>query len=96
MMCVPTHHVVSVTVLSRSRVSLLSEVSQQTLRNRPSSCQVKTAVSSDCKTASSSTCTSARHHVETLDSTAHTRAPPHVRRGHLDDDDDADPLFSLL
>lgn len=77
-------------------LSFLSEVSQQTVRNNPSSYQIKAAAaaaaaaSSDCGTASSSTCTSARRRVETLDSTARMRAQLHVRREHLDDDDDDD------
>lgn len=77
--------------------SFLSEVRQQTVRNNPSSYQIKAAAaSSDCGTASSSTCTSARRRVETLDSTARMRAQPHVRREHLDDDDDDDEASDFV
>ena len=69
--------------------SLPSEVSQQTARNDPSSYQIKAAASSDCETASSSTCTSARRRAETLDSTARTRPRLHVR-------DDADACCFCL
>lgn len=72
-------------------VSFLSEVSQQTARNNPSSYQIKAAAaaSSSCAMASSSTCTSARRRVETLDSTARTRPQLHVRPTHLDHGDGA-------
>ena len=71
--------------------SLPSEVSQQTARNDPSSYQIKAAAAlSDCETASSSTCTSARRRAETLDSTARTRPRLHVR------DDDADACFVYI
>lgn len=95
-------------LLSVFSVSFLFEVSQQTVRSSPSSFQIKAVVfvvalavalamaaASGCGTASSFTCTSARRHVETLDSTAPTRPQLHVRRTHLDDGDNDDTDYFL-
>lgn len=95
-------------VFCQMSFSFLFEVSQQTVRNNPSSYQIKAVAaavvvvvaSSDCRMASSFTCMSARRRVETLDSTARTRPQPHVRRTHLDgsdhdDDTDTCMLFCM-
>lgn len=85
----------SVRLMLDFSVCFLSEVSRQNVRNNPSSYQIKAAVAaaSGCGMASSSTCTSARRRVETLDWTAPTRAQLHVRRTHLDDGDNDDTCF---